>query len=69
MMTREQYDKSIHRFGIASGWFLIFLMLGAPCLICTMFGIWPPMAALAPSFVAVFMIMTPNAIADIIAYP
>lgn len=69
-MTRVEYDKSIHRFGMITGWGLIFLMLAAPCLICTLFDIWPDdITTLFPAFFTCFMIMCPNALADAVAYP
>lgn len=69
-MTRSEYDKSIHRLGMSTGWALIIIMLGAPCLICTLFDIWPDdISTLYPAFLTCFMIMAPNALADAVAYP
>ena len=65
---KTNFNSWVHQFGIASGLILMVLMIAVPTIICTVFDIWPDMAALMPTFVAIVLMFLPFCFAESIAY-
>lgn len=63
------FNSWIHKFGLTSGFIILFMMLCVPVVSCAVYDMWPNMTKLIPSFIAVAMIMLPFCIAECIAYP
>ncbi len=67
-MTRESFEKWVHKFGMSSSAFLLLLMLLFPVLTSIVSGFWPDFGALVPGIVMIVLILAPYWPGETIGY-
>lgn len=58
-MTRESFEKWVHRYGIATGVIVLGLMIAFPVTVSTIYGIWPNFGDIWPAIVTVVALLAP----------
>lgn len=66
-MKLSNYMEKTYRYGVYATFIALFLMLGIPAVICTVYGIWPSPALIASVAGPLLAIYVPTALAEQLA--
>ncbi len=58
-MTRDQFNKWVHRFGMGSSAVLLLLMCSFPVAISAVYGVWPDFKTLIPAIITLTLMLAP----------
>ncbi len=58
-MTRDQFNKWVHRFGMSSSAILLLLMVSFPVAISAVYGVWPDFKTLIPAIITLTLMLAP----------
>ncbi len=67
-MTRDEFTKWTHKFGMATSFILLILMFAFPITISFIYGVWPPMSKIWPACVVLLLMMAPYWPAETLSY-
>ena len=68
METREQYFNRINRFGRVSFAIFFLILFAIPTIICAVYDIFPSLSTVIKATAALFLILTPIAISEIVSF-
>ena len=67
-MTKETFEKWVHKFGMGSSAILLLLMVAFPFAVSLIYGVWPDFAAITPAIVMIVLILAPYWPGETIGY-
>lgn len=58
-MTRDEFTKWVHKFGISSSVLLLLLMLAFPVVVSTVYNEWPDFSLLITAIITLIIVLAP----------